>query len=268
VAITNACELKCPFCYAPKSPARLSTEEVLTWAQELDANGCLGVGFGGGEPTAHPDIVSLCHAVATNTRLAVTMTTHGHRFNRVLAEELRGSLHFIRVSVDGIGATYEQLRGRPFDELERSLERVATVAPFGLNVVVNAETISGLDSLADFAVSVGASELLLLPEQKVGERPGIDHRTEYALTRWIVERRTALPLTISEARVPDGVPVTDPFVGEAPLEGHAHVDAFGRVRPNAFTSQAVEIEGSLLEALTKLQNEMEKRDESLEKLRL
>src|SRR5271154_6506955 len=48
VALTNACDLSCDFCYAPKLSASLDVERVFAWLLELDANGCLGVGFGGG----------------------------------------------------------------------------------------------------------------------------------------------------------------------------------------------------------------------------
>src|SRR5438132_1158110 len=60
IALTNACELRCPFCYAPKIPGRLKSDDVLTWVEELDRAGTLGVGFGGGEPTAHPDFARIC----------------------------------------------------------------------------------------------------------------------------------------------------------------------------------------------------------------
>jgi MoaA/NifB/PqqE/SkfB family radical SAM enzyme len=111
IALTNACELRCPFCYAPKRAARLRGTDVLRWARELDAAGSLGLGFGGGEPTAHPELARLCKAIAEQTSLAVSVTTHGHRFDAALADQLRGAVHFIRISVDGLGATYEEIRG-------------------------------------------------------------------------------------------------------------------------------------------------------------
>ena len=79
VALTNACDLSCSFCYAPKTPSVLDASAVVDWLSELDAGGCLGVGFGGGEPTLHPEFAALCRRVASETRLAVTFTTHGHR---------------------------------------------------------------------------------------------------------------------------------------------------------------------------------------------
>jgi sulfatase maturation enzyme AslB (radical SAM superfamily) len=50
-ALTNLCDLACAFCYAPKYPATLDFDHIVRWARELDKNGTLGIGFGGGEPT-------------------------------------------------------------------------------------------------------------------------------------------------------------------------------------------------------------------------
>jgi MoaA/NifB/PqqE/SkfB family radical SAM enzyme len=252
IALTNACELRCAFCYAPKLPARLTSEDVLAWALELDADGALGVGFGGGEPTAHPDFARICSEIAHRTSMAVTFTTHAHRMNSSLADALRGRVHFIRVSMDGCGTTYERIRGRPFAVFRRKLDTVATIAPFGLNVVVNDETVGELDAVERLAVEAGASELLFLPEQPVRARAGISERANAILTEWISDNRSPVRLAISEAAVPDGVPLANPFGDEHPLDAHVHIDAQGTLRPHAFAAKGVPIVGSLLDALDEL----------------
>jgi len=73
IALTNVCDLHCRYCYAPKHKASLHTNRVLDWLKELDTKGCLGIGFGGGEPTLHPDFVNICKRVASETRLAVVV---------------------------------------------------------------------------------------------------------------------------------------------------------------------------------------------------
>src|SRR5689334_18091084 len=78
IALTNACELSCGYCYAPKTSARLAYDSIVNWAKELDSQGCFGVGFGGGEPTLYPQFVDLCREIHDCTELAVTFTTHGH----------------------------------------------------------------------------------------------------------------------------------------------------------------------------------------------
>ncbi len=75
----------------------------------------------------------------------MTFTTHAHHLTEALVADLAGSVHFVRVSVDGVGYTYQELRGRSFAALRRRLETVRTLAPFGINFVVNARTLSDLD---------------------------------------------------------------------------------------------------------------------------
>lgn len=220
--------------------------------RELDAEGCLGVGFGGGEPTAHRDFAWLCGQAAETTGLAVTFTTHGHRVDAELAAALRGSVHFVRVSMDGVGETYQRIRGRSFDEFRRRLEKVATIAPFGLNVVVNSETVLQLDAVRSFAEQAGAVEVVLLPEQPVGSRPGIGADDAARLSEWIVGAPGSMRLAISHAGISEDIPLADPFAGEPPLEAHAHVDAIGVLRPDAYTSDGVVVGNSILEALTDL----------------
>ena len=100
IALTNACDLACPHCYAPKNPAALNFQRVAAWLRELDANGCLGVGFGGGEPTLYRRFAELCRYAARETGLAVTFTTHAHHLDDELVADLTGSVHFVRVSMD------------------------------------------------------------------------------------------------------------------------------------------------------------------------
>lgn len=252
VALTNACELRCPFCYAPKVPGRLDPDLVCAWAQELDDGGALGIGFGGGEPTAHPDFVDICREVALRTRLAVTFTTHGHRLTPELAVPLRGFVHFIRLSMDGVGATYEHQRGRCFADFERRVATAATICPFGLNVVVNDETVDELDAIATFAKASGATELLLLPEQPVGNRPGMSRLASRRLTDWVASAVPGIRLAISQAGVAEGMPLADPFPGEPALDAHAHVDARGVLKEHAYAADGIPVGPSILHSLDQL----------------
>lgn len=253
-ALTNACDLKCPYCYAPKNAARLDSQKLLGWFTELDTEGCLGVGLGGGEPTLFPGFAELCQQASAITRLAITFTTHGHRISDSLANELRGYVHFIRVSIDGVGRTYERLRGRPFDRLRSQLELVRSIAPFGVNVVVNDQTILELDSVEELALELGAAELLLLPEQPAQSRLGIDPATATALEEWVLSRdcHNGIRLAISEAGTTARMPVANPYGAESPLEAHAHVDASGVLKANAYARTGVAIENSILGAIDRL----------------
>lgn len=254
IALTNVCDLQCSYCYAPKTRATLTADQVLAWLIELDEAGCLAVGFGGGEPTLHPQFAEICQRTARETQLAITFTTHGHRLTDHLLESLAGSANFFRVSVDGVGQTYEAQRGRKFDDLVGRLNSLAGVFPFGINVVVNHQTIDQLDALINLSQQVRASELLLLPQQPTATVGGVSQELSARLEEWVRNYAGPIRLAISEAGA-DGLPTCDPLPGEKGLRAYAHIDASGMLRTSSYATAATPIgETGVMAALEALQS--------------
>lgn len=257
IALTNVCDLHCAYCYAPKHKASLHTDQVLGWLKELDAEGGLGVGFGGGEPTLHPDFVDICKRAAGETQLAVTFTTHGHRLTPQLVERLKGAIHFARISVDGVGRTYEEQRGKQFSSLLRGMESIASLSPFGLNVVVNQRTVEELDAMSELAQKVGASELLLLPQQATTAVASMDEMVGRALQDWVSSYGGKVRLAVSEAGA-SGLPTCDPLPDERGLQAYAHIDASGMLRASSYSPAGAKIgDPGVLSALKRLRNTLE-----------
>lgn len=252
IALTNRCDLACAHCYAPKSRDMLHFDAITRWLAELDSHGTLGIGFGGGEPTLYPEFVRLCQYAARETGLSVSFTTHGHLIDSDLAENLRGSVHFIRVSMDGVGATYESIRRRSFPELLVRLKYVRSISRFGVNIVINERTLPDLDEVAIVAADAGASELLLLPQVPVRGIPGIAPAHLESLRRWVDSYRGPLKLCINEASA-EGFPTCDPLAEERGLQAYAHIDAMGVLKASSYAETGVSLgEGSLLQALDQL----------------
>lgn len=252
IALTNACDLACSHCYAPKNPAMLAFDKLTSWLANLDANGCIGVGFGGGEPTLYPGLTEICSYAARKTNLAVTMTTHAHRLSDQLLNELAGTLHFVRVSMDGVGSTYESIRCRPFDTLLERITALSRIIPFGINYVVNSKTIIDLDTAVKLAADLGASEFLLLPEEPVGRGRGIDKQTTITLRKWVSGYRGSIPLSISEGNT-DGFPICNPLSAETGLTAFAHIDASGIIKRTSYDTSGIIIrENGVMAALDKL----------------
>jgi MoaA/NifB/PqqE/SkfB family radical SAM enzyme len=184
----------------------------------------------------------------------VTFTTHAHKIDERIVADLQGNVHFIRVSMDGVGATYEMLRGRPFSSLRRRLNLVRELAPFGINFVVNALTMPELDAATTLAAEVGASEFLLLPEQPVHGRGGIDDRTLQELHNWVNSYQGTMPLGISEAGA-GGLPTCcEPLAGETGLRAYAHIDASGVLKLSSYDESGCPIgPGGVMSALKVLQ---------------
>jgi MoaA/NifB/PqqE/SkfB family radical SAM enzyme len=255
IALTNRCDLACSHCYAPKSRNELPYDLITRWLTELDTHGTLGVGFGGGEPTLYPRFVELCHHTAQKTRLSVTFTTHGHHIDETMAARLRGSVHFIRVSMDGTGALYEAIRRRPFRNLQARLKLARSISRFGINIVVNERTLSDLDNSAAVAADAGACELLLLPQIPVRRARGIAPGALQELRCWVEAYRGPLRLCINQASA-EGFPTCDPLIEERGLRSYAHIDAAGVLKPSSYHATGVSLgEDSVLKALNQLIHE-------------
>lgn len=258
IALTNACDLSCMHCYAAKKPASLNKEAVKRWMLELDNAGCLGVGFGGGEPTLHPDIVEICQFGQQNTGLAISMTTHGHRLTPNLIKQLAPCVHFLRVSMDGTGPTYETIRERSFDVLLEKLELLKGHIPFGINYLVNHKTINGLSDAAEVATAAGAVELLLLPEEGIGLGNKIDTQTIDWLQTWIENYTGYLRLSIS-ADYQGIVDTQLPLIKESAHLAYAHIDAEGILKSTSFNKTGLPIyDSNVLEVFKRLASNTER----------
>lgn len=252
IALTNRCDLACAHCYAPKSRDELRFDVVTQWLSELDSHGALGVGFGGGEPTLYAEFVRLCQYATRETRLSVSFTTHGHHIDSNMADRLQGSVHFIRVSMDGVGATYQSIRKRSFPSLLARLKHVPSISRFGVNVVINEHTLPDLNEVAIVAADAGACELLLLPQVPVRGVAAIPPDTLQHLRRWVDSYRGSLKLCINEASA-DGFPTCDPLSEERGLHAYAHIDAMGVLKSSSYAETGLQIgEAGVLQALDQL----------------
>lgn len=234
LAITNLCDLKCKYCYAPKTWHSLSIEPVCDWASELDANGCLGVGLGGGEPTLHKDFFEICDRITQTTDLAVSVTTHLNRLDREGLDRLCEATHFVRVSMDGVGETYEKLRQRSFAELTAKIAYLAQKMRIGVNFVVNEDTIGDIDAACRITSELGAAEFALLPQVQTSRVARISTEVENQMRKWLATYAGSLRISISESTVADGISIANPFRDTS--GAYAHIDAMGFLRETSFSA--------------------------------
>lgn len=267
IALTNACELSCAFCYASKQPHSLRFDDLTNWCIEADEAGVLAVGLGGGEPTLYSRVGELCRTVHSNTDLAVTMTTHGQRFTNRLRDELTESVSFIRVSMDGLHDTYERIRGVSFSGFVEKLRIIGDTARFGINVVVMEETIAELPRILDFAMEQGAQQLLLLPLSDTGGNIRLPLPAMAKLEEWLHLNMDQFPLALSvhgarEIHVPT-LPITNCFHHD---REHLHIDAQGFLRETAFSANAISLSGrNLIDAISTLRKAL--HNENLVRIR-
>ena len=125
--LTRACNLVCGHCYAEAAtgpaPDELTLPEARRLVDHLADYGAPVILFSGGEPLLHPHIFELLERAVRGGVRAV-LSTNGLLIDRETAARLAGlGLSYVGVSLDGLAATHDRLRGQPgaFDLTRRAL---------------------------------------------------------------------------------------------------------------------------------------------------
>lgn len=177
ISLTPACDLRCLYCRPSPEPPRRATR--MSWPQRLEfvrflheRYGLAQVRISGGEPLLCAELVPFVAAIrAALPRVALALTTNGHRLAR-LARRLRGAgLDRLNVSVDSLDARrYRQITGAALEEVLGGLAaaRGAGFPPPKINTVV----LRGINddevcALARWALT-GGSEVRFLEVMPIG----------------------------------------------------------------------------------------------------
>lgn len=239
IALSNVCDLRCPFCYRPKNNARLEPEFVKGIARVADVLGCLEITLGGGEPLLYPNIGALCQWIWANTDLGISITTHGHRLVEPLSSELAGHVSSMRFSIDGGEPYYGQIRGRALEELLRNIRTIRGRIPFGVNTVASPGRLGETRRAADLAIAIGAENLLVIPEHLQG-RCVLAERDWELLDDIVAEYEGRLRLLVTASavdRLHQNVLITecdDEFV-------FAHVSADRKLKASSYVDDGIAI---------------------------
>lgn len=196
IAITDECDFTCSYCYVNLKDRYLLTEDILKYCKELDSLGTFDIAFGGGEPTLHPDLVRICQSIWKETKLGISITTHGHHLTEDLVLKLKDNISFLRISIDGVEPIYSTLRKKPLTDLLPKLRLLKNNIPFGINAVMNKLTIPHLDELKKLFIEYEAFELLLLPMWNKGKYV-LTNKEWDTLNEWILVNHKEIPIRIS-----------------------------------------------------------------------
>ena len=158
MALTNACNKTCGFCYRPlEAASRWTFDDVLAFGRFLGEWGVLELALGGGEPTVFPRFGELVQRLWAETPLAVSFTTNGTRLTAALLDQLRGSVGQLQVSV------YED------EDVDAVIERlVERGVRFGLNYLVTPRRLATLDADLVAWSARGVRDVLLLSYKGAG----------------------------------------------------------------------------------------------------
>jgi radical SAM protein with 4Fe4S-binding SPASM domain len=144
--LTLACDQKCAHCgprAGHKRPRELDTEECLQVVRELADLGCGEVVLIGGEAYLRSDFILIIRAIR-EAGMACTMTTGGLNLTDERVDAmLEAGISSVTVSIDGLEATHDALRGVPgsWQRAFAALRRVkARGGRFACNTQINQRT--------------------------------------------------------------------------------------------------------------------------------
>lgn len=139
--ITLRCNLACTHCGSragPSRPAELSTEEALNLVGQLADIGIDEVTLLGGEAFLRPDWLTIAQAVVS-AGMKCSMTTGGWGITEGMAAGIaEAGIAVVGVSVDGLEATHDALRGRP-GSWQRCFQTMDRLAGAGVRVGCNTQ---------------------------------------------------------------------------------------------------------------------------------
>lgn len=152
IAVTNACNRDCEFCYRDRQArSRWDDGSLLKFCQEADEGGVLEVAFGGGEPMLFPRWAEFINELYDTTWLGVNFTTNGTLLSGDFLGQITGKYGNIRLSL------YED------NDWENSIRLlVEHRARFGVNWMVTPEELPGLEARFLQLLGLGVRDFLFV----------------------------------------------------------------------------------------------------------
>jgi radical SAM protein with 4Fe4S-binding SPASM domain len=155
--ITRRCNLRCAHCYSDSTsrhyPGELTLDQSRGVIDDLADFGVPGLLFSGGEPLIHPKFFE----IATHARdrgLRLTLSTNGTLIYASTAAQLKTlGFAYVGISLDGIGETHDQFRGRTgaFDRAVAAFRNLRAVGQkSGLRLTLTRHTVRDLERILDF----------------------------------------------------------------------------------------------------------------------
>lgn len=152
IAVTNVCNLSCPFCFRDLTyPSDWTFDNLLEFCQQADEWGVLEVAFGGGEPMWFPRWEEFIHELYATTRLGINFTTNGMRLTGDFLDAIAGKYGQIRVSLYDTNHWTDTIR-----------LMVKHEARFGVNWLITPEELDCIQVRFDELMALGVRDFLLL----------------------------------------------------------------------------------------------------------
>jgi MoaA/NifB/PqqE/SkfB family radical SAM enzyme len=191
---TLRCNLRCLHCYSSSGPEHrdgLDGELLRSLIRDAAGEGFNVASFSGGEPLMYPGLPELLD-VAHECGMGTSLVTNGMLLSRRRLETLQGRLDVVAISLDGVPASHDRIRGseRAFEIMASRIDGLRGAGiPFGFVFTLTRANLDELGWVCDFAVAHGARLLQIHPLEEVGrarsELQGLEPDDQNAALAWL-----------------------------------------------------------------------------------
>lgn len=167
--ITDRCNFKCPYCRGLRDdikgtlPLNKIKSIIDIWANYKLEN----VRFSGGEPTSHPDIVDIISYAKLNNIKRIAISTNGSADMKLYNELIQRGVNDFSISLDACCAAYgDKMAGGingVWEKLTDNIREISKLAYVSVGVVLTEETINTMNSIVEFADSLGVKDIRIIP---------------------------------------------------------------------------------------------------------
>lgn len=237
-AITDGCNLRCPYCYASstrKLPGELETAESLDVVRQAAELGAKTLVLTGGEPMLRRDLLDIA-AYARDLGLRVNMITNATLLrDAATAERIAELFDTVTVSMDGGSAEiHERTRGKgTFAKTVAALRllNAAGVHPI-INHVVSENNVDHLADLAETLADITTRQVRLMHHSALGR--GAHDGVSFEWMQYKTAHEFVWTSPLAKNLLPDGPIAAKPcsLRGNCGLGGtEIYVDSLGDVYP-------------------------------------
>jgi len=160
--LTEACNLKCRFCYNSQQPILCSRYKNII--DRLESEKVMEIVLTGGEPMLHPDFIKIVELCSTKF-IKVQIQTNGTHITKEMAKTLESfQVQSVNVSLHGFEETNDYLTGvkgsykKALDGIKAMLSTNVMVVS---NFVLTSKNISELPAHIDFLFNIGVKNFTL-----------------------------------------------------------------------------------------------------------
>jgi radical SAM protein with 4Fe4S-binding SPASM domain len=251
-AITDGCNLRCPYCYASSTrrlPGELETHESLDLVDQAAELGAKVLVLTGGEPMLRRDLFDVA-AHARSLGMQVNMITNATLIESAAkAARVAAAFDLVTVSIDGgTEQTHERTRGKgTFARTVRALHLLNDhgVVPV-INHVVSEENVDELASVGELLADIRVRQVRLMHHSALGR--GADDGVSFGWGEYAKAHEFVWTNPLARNLLPDGPIAAKPCSprGNCGLGGtEIYVNSLGNVYPCKLVTEKRHLAGNV-----------------------